>query len=57
MSSAEHAFWNGVATPLMALFLTFCGATGLWLARKLPKGRIRKFLLTRVWNDKREPRD
>lgn len=55
MTSAEESFWVGVTGPLLALFLTFCSAAGLWLSRKLPQGAVRRFLLTRVWKDKREP--
>lgn len=57
MSSAESAFWTGFTTQILVLVFVGIGAVGLWLARKLPPGRLRRFLLTSVWNDKREPRD
>jgi hypothetical protein len=53
MSSAEDAFWVGVITPLVALLFTVCAAGGYWLAKKLPDGRVRQFLLTRIWKPRR----
>lgn len=54
MGSAEHAFWSAFTAQILVLLFVVCSAVGLWLARKLPKGRLRRFLLTRVWRDKRE---